>query len=431
MDATTFANPAIATIITEQFVPVRVTPDARPDIAERYGLGAWPTTAFLSPAGQVLGGGTFITVERMPGVLDQVSAACAAAPDRLEERVPAPVTVMRAGRPPSAADLLASFDAAHGGFGAAPKFPHVAALRLALAGSTTTGRTARDEEIVVRTLDAMGWGGLFDESEGGFFCYATATDWSTPHPAKHLDDQAALVRLYLDAAEILGVARFRDRAADTLGFVQAAMADPAGGWYCARWPGEPLEQPGPAGLYADVNATMASAALHAARAFHDDGLARFAVTSLERVLLACYRPGDGVSHFHDGAARQVRGLLADQVAMAEACLDAHEATGQLPYLMMAEELMHFAVRVLWDEARGAFADRVPDADGPPIGLLGTPVHPFVVNCAAAGVLRRLARASGTHEFSAYADRVLTSMAPVAAAQGLVAAHYLLAVSSRQ
>jgi uncharacterized protein len=427
MDRTTFADPSVASIVNEQFVPIRVTPDARPDIADRYGLGAWPTTAFLSPDGQLLGGGTFIAVERMPGVLHQVSAAFDAVPAG-QCRTPREATQpARLGGPvPSSLDILAAYDAVHGGFGGAPKIPHVAALRLALAGSGAAGRTARDDEIVVRTLDAMGWGGLFDEGEGGFFHYAARADWSAPHAAKRLDDQAALIRLYLDAGEALDLTRFTTRAADTVAFVQSWLADPEGGWYCARHSGsDDADAPAPTALYAGANAAMASAALHAARVLEDDGLRQFALTSLERVLLACYRPGDGVSHYYDGR-RRGRGLLAGQVAMAGACLDAHDATGQVPYVMMAEELMHFAVRALWDAGRGAFADRAADADEPAIGLLAEPLYPFAGNCTAAVVLRRLARVSGDQEFTAYADCALAAMAPLAASQGVLAAEYLLA-----
>src|SRR6478735_8197865 len=69
MDRTTYADAEVAALIRERFVPVRVDTDRRPDINERYNLGGWPTTAFLTAAGRVIAGGTFITVDRMPGVL--------------------------------------------------------------------------------------------------------------------------------------------------------------------------------------------------------------------------------------------------------------------------------------------------------------------------------------------------------------------------
>ena len=106
---------------------------------------------------------------------------------------------------------------------------------------------------------------------------------------------------------------------------------------------------------------MVSTALEAASVFGDDGLREFAIKSLERVLLACYTPGAGVAHYFDGQPR-VRGLLADQIAMAAACLDVFDVTGNMVYQMMAEELAHYAVR--HDVGRGAVASSIGRATTP-------------------------------------------------------------------
>src|SRR5438045_7126171 len=75
MDRTTYADPEVAALVAARFVPVRVDADRRPDINERYNLGGWPTTAFLTAEGELIGGGTFIAVERMPGILIRVAEA--------------------------------------------------------------------------------------------------------------------------------------------------------------------------------------------------------------------------------------------------------------------------------------------------------------------------------------------------------------------
>ena len=104
---------------------------------------------------------------------------------------------------------------------------------------------------------------------------------------------------------------------------------------------------------------MASAAIKAGRALNDPSLSEFAIRSLERVALLCYRPGGGMAHYHDGEA-QVRGLLDDQIAMAAAQLDAFEATGNIVYEMLAEELALHAVNLMWDGDGGGFFDRTAD-----------------------------------------------------------------------
>jgi uncharacterized protein len=441
MDTTTYADPVVATFINRRFIPIRVDVDERPDVSERYSLGGWPTTAFLTPGGAVLGGGTFVPLGRMYAVLNQVETAFAARtggdPDELSGNT-APLT----GPPLSSRELCAhvfgSFDETHGGFGVEPKFPLVAPLHLALELSRDEGDSS-SQPIVEATLDAMGWGGLYDEVDGGFFRYATTRDWQLPHSEKMLDANAALLRLYLDAGAAFGRARFTERAADILRYIQTWLADPVdGGWWGSQraddhyYAAASHEErralaPPPVGrvLYADWNAAMASAALQAAAAFHDDGLRDFALKSFERVLLVCYKPGAGVAHAFDGHPG-VRGLLADQFAMAAASLDAFDVTGNIVYEMMAEELAHYAVRVMWDDAEGGFFDRAADP-AEAVGLMRRRLKPFAVNCDLSRTLRRLAAASGEHEFATLADRTIAAMAPVAGGQGPLAAHYLLAL----
>ena len=457
MDRTSYADAGVIALINERFVPVRVDADERPDISDRYNLGGWPTTAFLTPDGEILAGGTFVPPEQMHRVLSRVADEFAA---RAVPSPPADVSAANSGDgrlqpgqeiagttpaiPATAAladAVFASFDPMHGGFGIEPKFPLSAPVQLALdLWQKTQDTTYRD--IAVGTLDAMGWSALYDDVEGGFFRYATTRDWQLPHYEKLLETNATLLRLYLSAGEILDAARFTGRAADTLRYIQNTLADPVDGGWRTSQAAEPAYYAAPSTearrllqapavcdrLYADATAAMASAAFHAARVFGDDGLREFAVKSLERVLLACYKPGSGVAHYHDGEPR-VRGLLADQVAMSLACLDAFDATDNIVYEMMAEELAHYMTRDMWDEAGGGFFDRRREEPDQEVGLLRQALKPFVVNCEAACLLRRLAASSGNNDFAICAERTLAAMAPSALEQGPLAAHYLLAIRS--
>ncbi|MEX2663576.1 MAG: hypothetical protein WD227_16715, partial [Vicinamibacterales bacterium] len=307
-----------------------------------------------------------------------------------------------------------TFDEAHAGFGGTPKFPHTAPVRLALDLYAESGDPVMLERAV-RTLDAMGWGGLYDETGGGFFRCAAQADWSGAHGEKLLPDNAALLDLYVHAGTVAGHERWFARAVDVVHFIERKLIAANGAWRLTEC-AEPGRQ------FTDSNAVTASAMLHAARIFDDEALGTRALDALERVLLSSYRPGQGVAH----SAAGVRGLLTDHVTMAAANLDAWESTGNIVYRMMAEELMHVAIRTMGDEAAGGFFDRaIVDEDGD-CGLLSVRVKPFVLNCDAAVVLRRLAEAADDPDFARQAAAALEAVGGRAASQGPLAAHYVIA-----
>ena len=435
MDRTTYADPGVAALVRDRFIPVRVDADRRPDINERYNLGGWPTTAFLTSDGGVLTGATFVPPERMSGVLTRVADAFAtratsltAATGSAEGRA----TDGTEGRATDRTDdtdnsrlarviehIFSTFDDEHGGFGIEPKFPLTAPLHLALALYRENG-DERWRRIVEHTLDAMAEGGLWDRAGGGFYRYATTRDWRFPHEEKLLETNAALLRVFAEAALVFGRDADRDRCRAIAAFITAALRAEAGGFH-----GSDADRI----LYADANATAAGALLGAATVLDDSALGQEALASFERVIMLCYKPGLGIAHYFDGAAR-VRGLLADQVAAIAGLLDAFDVSGGEPYRMMAEELGLFIVRDMWDAAGGGFFDRAETPDD--IGLLRTRRKPFVANADAALALARLAKLEqrtgfpDPAAFRQHAEGALRAAAAQLDGQGPLAAHYALA-----
>jgi len=125
--------------------------------------------------------------------------------------------------------------------------------------------------------------------------------------------------------------------------------------------------------YVDQAAVSIDACLAASEVFDIPDLVQTTIDGLERVVGTAYRPGEGVAHLvtDPGGAR---GLLADHVRCASALLTAYWRTARLPYSMLAEELMQFARRTLWDERDGGFYD-VPHGTWrftrPPAGFRAT------------------------------------------------------------
>lgn len=116
--------------------------------------------------------------------------------------------------------------------------------------------------------------------------------------------------------------------------------------------------------------------------------------------------------------------MADQVAVGEALCDVYLATHREVYLDLAQELMLFAIRTLWNKRVSAFVDRVVAADD--VGLLRQTITPFSVNCLAAALLARRNRATDYADFEARARLALGSQTKVARNHSIDAAVCALA-----
>ena len=441
MARTTYSDPVVCDLIERRFVPIRVDADRRPDVAERYTLAGWPTTAFLTPGGQLLGGETYVDPPRMVTLLRRVAEEFARRRDEIAA-APAPLPTPDPPASPAVDDipawledhLLEQFDTLHGGFGTAPKHVHAAAVRFGLRRIAAGHDTL--VEAVTRTLDAVVHGRLLDHVEGGAFRYCAGRDWTAPHVEKLLAVNADVLQLLLDGWYVLDDTRCRDRAIDVIRYVRETLVAPDGGGffasqyadegYFAAAAEERARMHAPAvdrSVYAEGTARMAAAFLHAADRFGDSSLVECAAASLERVVGETYQRGNGIAHAAGGGAA-VRGLLADQVWTSAALLDLYAAAEREVHLDMAHELMRFSLRHLFDAAAGRFVDRVVAADD--VGLLREPLVPFGANCIAASVLARLGRLTEQADFRRRAATVLEALAPAAQARGVGAAPWALA-----
>jgi uncharacterized protein YyaL (SSP411 family) len=255
-----FEDPAVAAVMNDWFVPVKVDREERPDVDAIYmeatqamtGRGGWPMTAFLTPDRRPFYCGTYFPPTRrggMPGFVELMEAVHDAWADRRGEldAQAAELTeglgagLPRAEQPVESAQvldaatdaLLSQLDPRDGGFGPAPKFPHSLALEHLLAEHRRTGSVAA-LEAVRTTLDAMASGGMVDLIGGGFCRYSVDERWLVPHFEKMLYDNALLARLYARAHVATGEARYAQVADETIGYVLADLSHPEGGRYSAE-----------------------------------------------------------------------------------------------------------------------------------------------------------------------------------------------------
>jgi uncharacterized protein YyaL (SSP411 family) len=130
------------------------------------------------------------------------------------------------------AQLAASFDEAHAGFGSAPKFPPSMVCEFLLRRAARTDDAAA-LRMAERTMEAMARGGLYDQLGGGFARYSVDARWDVPHFEKMLYDNALLLRVYVHWHRQCGSALGRRAARETADFLLRELSTAEGGFASA------------------------------------------------------------------------------------------------------------------------------------------------------------------------------------------------------
>ncbi len=261
MKKESFENREIASIINENFIPIKVDREERPDLDEIYmkavqlitGSGGWPLNVFLTPTGEPFYGGTYFPpkpragMPSLPDVLRSIARLWRENPQEITREAKKTVDLLRAtyshqaqyGRISEESlenafeQLVLSFDEKNGGFGPAPKFPMPGHLHFLMRYYKRTGKSYA-LKMVTDTLQAMMRGGIRDHLGGGFHRYATDDRWIVPHFEKMLYDNALLVNVYLDAYQINKNPEYRQIVHQCLEYILREMTSPEGGFYTAQ-----------------------------------------------------------------------------------------------------------------------------------------------------------------------------------------------------
>jgi uncharacterized protein len=261
MEHESFENQAIANLMNENFVNIKVDREERPDLDQIYmnavqmmtHHGGWPMTVFLTPEAVPFYAGTYFPPEdryNMPGfprVLASVADAYRERPGDVQQTAASILAELkRLATTVESGDLLSielldaayrgiisNYDSTNGGFGGAPKFPPAMALEFLLR---TFHRTANKQalEIVGNTCRQMAQGGIYDQLGGGFHRYSTDARWLVPHFEKMLYDNALLSRLYLHYYQVSHDEAARSVAEGILDYAVREMTDASGGFYSTQ-----------------------------------------------------------------------------------------------------------------------------------------------------------------------------------------------------
>ncbi|MFN2461607.1 MAG: thioredoxin domain-containing protein [Candidatus Velthaea sp.] len=454
MDETTYSDERVTAAINNEYVPVRVDNDRRPDVNARYNMGGWPTTAVLTPDGDAITGATYLPPDGMLRFLADVRDFFSAHRGDIEQKT-AEMRAAAKNGPPEAASLeativeevvgaiAAGYDDTHGGFGTEPKFPQTDALELLLREVRVARAHGEDRpdvyDMLAKTALGMARGGMYDHVEGGFFRYSTTRDWSVPHFEKMAEDHGGFLRVYAGLYRMSRNDAFRQTLLSATRYVRTVLRDPATGLFAGSQDADeeyfalPLEERRQRAApfvdrtaYVNWSANLIAGLFAAADVLGDDELAESAARALDAIVARALVDDDGlVRHYiaSDGSAH-VRGLLADQTWLLRALLDAYERDGRRQRLDRAVALAD-AVLHAFTAASGAFVDNAYAAHG--IGRTRIVDEPLGDNGHAADALLRLAALTGDDRYAQAARRALERFAGSYARAGSFAAPYAAAV----
>lgn len=422
MDEGAFSNPAVAANIHDDFVPIRVNADRQPRVRDRYTMGGFPSTVFLTPSGEVITGATYMDTETLRSVLERVreswtDAEVGQVPRALRDTEPPHGELSEQIEEQMTGQIAAAYDEEFGGWGDSAKFPLPRTVEFALK---------RDRPRALRTLEAIATH-LYDTYDGGFYRYAETRDWSDLHREKVLDTNAAVCRAFTTAYLYTGDEQYRKPAEGTIDYLTTTLhtgpafagSQAASEYYTLNPTEREAHQPPSIDetVFADRNALAIDALCQFHAVTDHEGARRYAERALSYVLETLLE--DGAVRHYDGGAK---GLLSDQARLLGALTTAAQ-TLDPEYAEPAQTIADWTIEQRRD-ADGRFLDG--PRDGP--ALLDRPLRPLTMTAELANALVDLAVLTGSEEYRDTARTALSAFAGAHDRMGVEVAGYASAVS---
>ncbi len=429
MDRLTYGNKEIAAFINEQFVPVRVDTDKRPDINERYNVGGWPTTAILSHDGEIVSAATYVPPEHMIKFLQDAIERFKRYKPVKRKKIPE-LKPIEFDAEQFYSMVKSFYDPVNGGFGLEPKFPHPEILEY-LIWRVMKYKDVEARKMLDVTFKKMLDGEIFDHVGGGFFRYATEQNWTIPHFEKMLEDNARTLSCYFYACRFFDRKEYLAAVNKTIFWLMTMMYDRDKGVFYASQDADeqycklPLtermrhEQPFiDKTIYTYANVAMAMALFEAGTIEKDYN--DVALRLLESLYKINFR--GGVAHSYP--SEKPLFLFKDNMCLLAALVRAFKVTNRLEWktkaLIVAKALERF-----YDKKNGGFFDILASNDA--VGKLKERRKNVEDNAFAALVLKMLAEISKEPTYAKMARKSLQAVSVQALVLGPYAATYAIAV----
>lgn len=256
MEKESFMDTAVARIMNEKFVCIKVDREERPDIDNIYmnalqlitGNSGWPLNAFALPDGKPFFAGTYYTNKNWKSLLQSISKAYTTQRSLVTTQANALVNGMTdeefslinlspSTEKPLMQEYKALFDSIYqsvdlnnGGLKGTQKFPVPALSEFLLQHYYLTG-DQRALQTVNTNLKKMALGSIYDHIGGGFARYTTDSLWRIPHFEKMLYDNGQLISLYAHAYQLTKDEWYKQICTETIDFVEKSMYAQGGGYY--------------------------------------------------------------------------------------------------------------------------------------------------------------------------------------------------------
>jgi len=431
MDETTYSDSNIIDYINKNFVPVRVDANMRPDVDSLYNQGGWPSNVILTPQGEIVQGGTYISREAMIAWLSRSVEMFRNNEMAIEERIEAIKKLRKNGQQTELtvtgkSDIVSvtkmiesSYDKEYGGFGKSQKFPNPDAIDFLLS-LYQSGGVPEVKTMISTTLEKMFKGDIYDHVEGGFFRYSTMPDWSSPHYEKIMGLNAALIENYALAYMIFGSSDYKKVLNETIAYIQKYLYDSKQGVffgsqdadeaYYKRTKRTGVKPPYIDKIvYSDSNAQMITAMIAACGALDNKGYLDIAKKAADFIMVKLYSTKDGVYHYNPGE-KHLNGLLSDNVLFGLALIDLYNATGESRYLTGAENIARLLTERFYDNENKQFRPTLDTTVVRPVtaGALWN-YNTLVSNYRAVIFLTRLYYCNGSRNVKEISDKVRTKL----------------------
>lgn len=258
-----FCDDEIADILNKEFICVKVDKEELPDLDSYYqlacqvmnGKGGWPLNAFLTPEMKPFFIGTYFPKTPQEGIpsfkelivnlskaykedFENVSKNSNQISETLLQPPKVENKVQFDGHYPNANSVLNALknyqDDEFGGYGVEPKFPHYAFLEWAIEHMLEGIVTEEFGNHIIKTIENMLMGGIYDHSRGGVHRYVISKDWKIPHFEKLLSDQAGLIKLLSKATLVYPSPLLYDALIQTIDFLATEMISDQGTFFTSQ-----------------------------------------------------------------------------------------------------------------------------------------------------------------------------------------------------